>query len=431
MRYGSEEALYGLLTSSPEAWGEVPGLLIRDGQGGVRITGEASLLDPDAASSPYREGLIPVERAAEAGIRLERHRSSGSLRMTPVRAAEEIGWIAARFNGGMIPVWDTDLFEHEAGLEFIELLADRGSLVRLKGNVSAQGLTSSLAARMVAAGFAELTVTVNDPSAPGVLGSDTELQAIRRVAAEGAMRLVFRLLCGPDEASQAGALELRRRSLAHGVAEPGEIRRLMIRPLASRSVMEGPERFYLAGNEDAPAALHADQAYAPHEQAFMNGFMSYMTGLYPHDLLRGSVKHVAGTADAFTEESYQRLKEFMSINSAVILTDPVMKESEAGEGSFVEADSETIVREPNGEFEHQKDLAERAGFYLSHLYRIHGAGRTGDSGFKSMIMPKRDIRHSTFALTAKRSSMGPGRSRTGPVISNWRTNGMSRHCFRM
>src|SRR5206468_9057014 len=114
--------------------------------------------------------------------------------------------------------------EHEAGLEFIELLAGRGPLVRLKGNGSVQSFSSSLAARMAAAGFDELTVTVNDPSEPGVLGSDTELQAIRRAAAEGAIRLVFRLLCGQDEAAQAEALKLKQRLLAHGVAEPGDIR---------------------------------------------------------------------------------------------------------------------------------------------------------------------------------------------------------------
>ncbi len=82
--------------------------------------------------------------------------------------------------------------------------------------------------------------------------------------------------------------------------------------------------------------------------ALMNGFVSFKTGLYPHHVVNGTVKHIYAHHEDITTEQLLPFSSYMGLNSALI----------------------TNQSNESQQYEKVMALADEIDFYLPHLYTV-------------------------------------------------------------
>lgn len=137
------------------------------------------------------------------------------------------------------------------------------------------------------------------------------------------------------------------------------------------------------------------------EAALINGYVAYMTGSYPHQVVGGGVKHVGFTDGEWAERDIQRLGDYTGVNSAILFeniqvngdsnpeyrgctstasstasrasdsasaTDP---ESAAdSEFAAIDFDEDGVWKRENPVFNRLASAAEGAEYYLSNAHQI-------------------------------------------------------------
>ena len=99
----------------------------------------------------------------------------------------------------------------------------------------------------------------------------------------------------------------------------------------------------------------------------INGFMSFMTGVYPRSVLNNSVKHVELSNSRISFEEMCALKEFISVNSAIIVP---LHEDEMPRKDIVSfyTEGDSVLRSLNEVYDENIAGAYSHDFYIPHLY---------------------------------------------------------------
>ncbi|QSF45036.1 hypothetical protein [Paenibacillus tianjinensis] len=108
------------------------------------------------------------------------------------------------------------------------------------------------------------------------------------------------------------------------------------------------------------------------EQALINGFMAYMTGQYPHQVLGSGVKHIGYPEGEWNQATVQGLAEYSAINSAILFEyNPVRVPSST---NTIYAGPEGVWKRENEAYLEWERQSEQNSYYLSNAHQINRLG---------------------------------------------------------
>ncbi|MFB9325003.1 hypothetical protein ACFFSY_03590 [Paenibacillus aurantiacus] len=117
------------------------------------------------------------------------------------------------------------------------------------------------------------------------------------------------------------------------------------------------------------------------EAALINGYLAYMTGNYPHQVIGGGVKHIGYTDGEWNERDIHRLGDYTGVNSAILfdniqvnreLNSEYIKGTSAAESrpDSIYYDQDGVWKQANPVFNRLANAADRSDYYLSNAHQI-------------------------------------------------------------
>ncbi|MCL6604447.1 MAG: hypothetical protein K6T94_16415 [Paenibacillus sp.] len=102
--------------------------------------------------------------------------------------------------------------------------------------------------------------------------------------------------------------------------------------------------------------------------ALLNGYLAYMTGYYPQQVMGIGVKHIGFTEDPGEEVYSNYLGEFTALNSALIYEYNQVCGEEINELIYYDADG--LWKRTNQRFNYLSEAADREQYYLSNAHQV-------------------------------------------------------------
>lgn len=263
----------------------------------------------DISVHPYSDGLIPSDKATTVGLRLN---SGCPLEYSLER---ELDFLNTENINGIIPVLDDS--QHMLDSLIDELYKHKNNLslkYSFRVHVRSEQLDEAQVERLVAAGITDIVVE-----------QDIKILNLK---------------------------EMLKRYKAWE-----EIHHIRIRLKTS----------YPVSADIMDEWIESERGVQLHEQAIVNGYLSFVTGLYPPGFINGSVKHIGITEPALYDLDYHKhLKEFVGLNYSFIIENSDQFTKETERVSEIHARDSTW-RTNQSLFGEVKDLLGRSQNVLPHL----------------------------------------------------------------
>ncbi|NQX47568.1 hypothetical protein HQN87_19720 [Paenibacillus tritici] len=273
------------------------------------VRGSANNEKCDISVNPYSDGLIPSDKAITVGLRL----STGCP--TEYSLERELVFLNTENLNGIIPVLDESQYMQDSLVdELCKLKVNLNLKYTFRVHVRSEQLDEAQLQRLVAAGIKDI-----------VIEQDMETLNLK---------------------------EMLKRYKAWE-----EIHNIRIRL----------KTFYPVSADIMDEWIEIEQGVQVHEQAIVNGYLSFVTGLYPPGFINGSVKHIGITESALYDLDYHKhLKEFVGLNYSFIIDNSDKFSKQPERVSEIHA-RDSIWRNNLSLFGEVKDLLGHSQNVLPHL----------------------------------------------------------------
>jgi hypothetical protein len=115
-----------------------------------------------------------------------------------------------------------------------------------------------------------------------------------------------------------------------------------------------------------------EQLDSKSETALLNGYLAYMTGHYPQQVLGGGVKHIGFTNGHWPAKFGNRLGEYTGLNSALLFEQNRVTPDENSD--LVYFDQDGIWKQENSRFDQFMGDAMASDYYLSNAHQVNRLG---------------------------------------------------------
>ncbi|OPX45193.1 hypothetical protein CLHUN_10800 [Ruminiclostridium hungatei] len=325
----------------------------------------------DFIPSPYQTKLIPVDKAGAAGVMIGRGPDREAF-FSIERISSDLEFLNGRNKKGQeVPLKLTarDLSRHPEYDGLLQMLESKAYQFAYEADVSLGCLTVRMLEQLVKSGIRRLNLAVADAAA---LGKIEECSGkMKELAVSGKVEFRFLFECGGlDEEAMLNNLKF---ILTEGIT--GIENTTISTGDKSDSPKGLPKRSCISGKGLRDYIAHYygknfKRKVLFHENPLINGFDSYMTGIYGQSNLNGFTKHVSVEKEELDVDQYEKLKEYMSINSAVYVNTPA-----ASEGAPIYSEGSSIIRQENPVFDKNVQAAKQANYCLEHLLTIEDKNR--------------------------------------------------------
>lgn len=368
--YDYEKGILKLFKTDREQWDSIAGVLtgtfetINDSQ----AIAHSSL---DFIPSPYQTRMIPVDKAGTTGVMIGRGLLQEEF-FSLERIDSDLEFLSGRNKKGQeIPLKLTgrEINTHPEYERLLQTLEDKAYLFAYEAEVHMGSVTVHLLEQFVRSGIKKLNLAVGDKAA--LLKLEECSGKMKELAASAKVEFRFLFECeGMDEEAVLNTLKL---VLTEGITGIENITLLAGGKSDSPKVL--PKRSYISGKGLRDYIVHHygktfRKKVLFHENPLINGFDSYMTGIYGQSNLNGFTKHVSVEKEELEVEQYEKLKEFMSINSAVYVNT-----SSAHEGSLMYSEGNSILRQENTVFDKNVGAAGKANYCLEHMLTLENKNK--------------------------------------------------------
>ncbi|MFC4098439.1 hypothetical protein [Paenibacillus xanthanilyticus] len=404
VKWEPEATLHTLLNTDFEQWPDVEGLACRESglhgsadEEGVEF-GEApadaapgAALDdmPSAWEEAATSRQLPVLSVRCADSQGDPRQAAGGIRTHSAERLKRDIELAAHASKQVHPLLTMEGFELLTDTEQVEAAADAMQACKhraaYRAAVPLGQWEPDYARRLAEAGVSAFELLVPIASEIDARRLESATQAMKRLkAADERIAYSVTLTAGTSQgaAGSERTAELLRIWIGEGLIEAAAIRtELDAEPMEQAQLGGASDRPFMIQLPEAIRDVLRDHYRKAPEAALMNGYLAYMTGNYPHQVVGGGVKHIGYTDGEWDERDIHRLGDYTGVNSAMIFeniqvngdfnyTINVDTSTAECQPDAIYYDQDGVWKQANPVFNRLADAADRSDYYLSNAHQV-------------------------------------------------------------
>ncbi|GHU49173.1 hypothetical protein FACS1894127_1770 [Clostridia bacterium] len=362
-----EKNIYELLKNDCEDYQNLSGIAHKVDK---KILANTDISSSNFIPSPYVTKLVSGNNAQKFGIIVSRGSGSNEYCISPeyLKMNLEVIFSAIPEKNVCIPLVCDDISEYHYFTDLQRILMNFP--FTYKSKIKVQHIDYEMIHALVQFNFIRIDVVIDDGK---YLSDDIHwMNVLLRFASEK-VKFSFTFDFPATEMNRFDLINTVKVFIQNGFNTPKDY---TFRGASICSPKTYPERNVILNDNDLLLMINSDK-YPP---AFIDGFISFMTGMYPPVALNNSVKHVEIANEKLTLEEMDALKEFISVNSAIIA--PISKDSKLYNDSVFYMEGDNSLRSQNEIYDENIANAYNNNFYLPHLYSLN----EDESQVKSLII---------------------------------------------
>lgn len=367
-----ELAISKVLQKERSDWGEIEGIAFRDGDNIRRSQGlitHASAVELDHLPSPYGEFAIPIrQQSHERSIKIadwqwDEQLQRGYMRKhSPARVKEEIGRLLQEsIHQELVLHLQGSVWWHDDALvdELIPYFHSLQNQVKYRIELPLHKISRALVDRLLELPVQTAKIIIDDDfSNADYLSELFDKWAAKTSSPSCVIQFNDRTY---NEADWQDITKICESILNQGWISAEQI----------HFAVDGIDSRRQTFPHQLETLLRTYDKSQP-DAALMNGFMAFMTGMYPSTAIGSGVKHVGMNSDVtFSPDDYQHLQAYVGLNSAIVCS---THSSSANHNDPLHAslyyDEDGVLKQHEPYFTEQVNQAEQAGMYLSNVHQL-------------------------------------------------------------
>lgn len=381
VRWNPESTLHKLLNTETDDWSNVNGFesceeskqstsseevptILTDGGDEATITSCSVLDELPGAWEETAGGRQAVMLSVKCADRLG---SFGEIRKhSPERFKRdfELAVSAARQMGPCFTIEGFDKVGDESAREpFMEVLAENMSKASYRVAIPLKECSCSMLERLSECGVTQIEVKVPISIAEEASQDNEIINYMKNMKQKDARITISITLVELGNENEQGdaahTVDLLVRWLAEGIIDIRSIR------------AESDERDTMLTPIILPKPLTdflLQHLQSEPETALLNGYLAYMTGFYPQQIIGGGVKHIGFTEGSLDDHHMNRLGEYSGLNSALLFEyNQVNREVN---NDLIYFDTDGVWKRDNDKFKLLTEAADKKSYYLSNAHQV-------------------------------------------------------------
>jgi hypothetical protein len=346
--------------------------------------------DLDQLPSPYLTGILPAAKAIDYGVRLSE--SIGTINTNQImghqsveRIISELDYISGEVNGRLIRFITPDILRYPNLEELLSEFKRKDYSFFFGAKIVPSDKTIKLLDQMIHNKFTEISFEIDREFIDAdILEWIEKIYAIRGDYTK--YNFLFNLVTPQEKTpeNESYLFQTINYILKTGADLGDNISFSSDSFLQTPKIFPEREQIPLDLSDLKDRILNNNKQY---RQTLINGFNAFMTGLYPSDNLGTHTKHIGVKGVKLTAQHYNQLKDYLGINSAVIIDFGEEDHRNNKTGNWYTEDRKFIKSE-NTEYDEYLTEAVKNDFYLSHLNRRI---TTQDGGFMLQMDDLADV----------------------------------------
>lgn len=355
-----ENSIYKLLKNGCDDYQNLRGIACK--------VGKEILVNTDISSSgyipsPYLQRLVSADYAQKYGIIISRNSGAGDeYSITPEYLKENLTFIYNAYHERNICLGFVcdDISEYPYFGDLQRILSNFP--FTYKSKIKVQHVNYEMIQTLVHLNFIKIDVMIDDDK---FISDDTHwIDVLHRFIGDN-VKFSFVFNFSISEINKPDLIKTMKIFIQNELSCPEDY---IIRGAGICSPKIYPERNIIFNDHELLSMLYSE----PYPSAFVNGYIAFMTGIYPSAELNNSVKHVVLSNTKISLEGMDTLKEFVSVNSAIIAPIPDDRSLHTEDIHFY-TEGDRTKRSINEIFDENIAYAYHNNFYFPHLYLLKGS----------------------------------------------------------
>lgn len=362
-----ETNILKLFQTDKEQWKAENGILI-DSVQNVANCIDKSDFSLDLIPSIYQTKIIPINKASSVGLMVGRNNDNSEEFVSVEKIISDLDFLHTNNKKGReipLKLFCTDINKYPQCDKLLTHLENSSYLFAFEIDVNMEELITDKLDLFVKSKIKKINININ--STEGIEKINATVDKMKELVEANKVKFSLSVDCSnlKDENELINSLKLL---ISKGITN---IEDLVIttnnkvdspKNLPKRNIIDGAGlkeylmNYYNKGIKGE--VLH-------HEVPLINGFHSYMTGIYSQNNMNGFTKHVSIENEKLDSTQYEKLKEYTSINSAVYV-----KSNDSSDNNILYSEGSNVLKNVDPIYDENVKNADEANYCLEHLLRI-------------------------------------------------------------
>ncbi len=362
-----ETNILKLFETEREQWRATDGIIIDGLQNPAEVLVESDF-SLDSIPSVYQTKIIPVDKASSVGLLVGRNYTEKEEFFSVESIISDLDFLHTNNKKGReipLKLICTDISKHPQLNELMTSLANNQYLFLFETNINMEVLTPDTLDLFVQSGIKRFNVDIN--SQEGIEKIKACVEKMKQFVTVSKVKFKFSINCCSLE-NENELIKNLKLLIDEGISDVEALifttnKRLdSPKNLPKRDIIDGKSlKEYLYNYYDK--GVKGKLLY--HEIPLINGFNSYMTGIYSQNNMNGFTKHVSVEGGELDSTQYEKLKEYTSINSAVYVNS-----NNTTTENILYSEGSNVLKSVNSIYDRNVEKADEANYCLEHLLRI-------------------------------------------------------------
>jgi hypothetical protein len=317
-------------------------------------------------SSPYKNELIPVQKLTTIDMQADM-RSVGSI-------VEDLDYISSKVaqQGIIVNFLDEDLSGYSYYDNLIDVINEKKYPFNYKCTQSIRKITAEKIEVLKKANFTCLEILVQKNIKAQEFSDLLKILNSHKKNDQIKFSFAFEF----SENSSEDVIKKIDKLIKYAFTEFDDIKFINTEKNLKTNYLPGFMRFSSKASSQILDILISKYFHSrnEHEEALLNGFMAFETGIYPLGIADNYVKHIGIEDNMLNEYQYSRLKDYTGLNSAIVAKNCEVTGRVTTDEFYLKGDN--VLRYQDDIYNKNILQAQRAGYFLSNFHQLQ---RSSDS----------------------------------------------------